>query len=392
MTAGACSDAPRVLAIADVAQSYVAAWRVHAPLAALKRIGRVADYVVTDAALGGLPRRGRFDVVWLQRGVDEYLTRRLVDLMPRAFLLDIDDHLLCRPEYLRPEEFPAPASVAEALAGARVVTVTSARLGRLLARRSGIDLADRLVVCPNATAFAPARRSELSRPVAMLLTQGHRLALTESAEEVLTAIGDFGARHALPICYFGPRLEGLSPQAVRALRSVVPAGEMPLGHYHTALASLPAMLAVAPLETRGDPSTLEFVSGKSDVKMVEYGGFGHPGVYSDAAPYADSDLECGQLAANTYEAWSIALERACDSGWRLAGEELAAVRARREISSVAERHWAAAIDAAQNGSPVECRDIARIVDRIGARVRSVRSRAAWHLWRARGRHIPAPSG
>lgn len=390
MTAGACSDAPRVLAIADVAQSYVAAWRVYAPLAALKRIGRVADYVVTDATMAGMPRRGRFDVVWLQRGVDEHLTRRLVDLMPRAFLLDIDDHLLCRPEYLRPEEFPAPAPVTEALAGARVVTVTSARLGRLLAQRSGLDLADKLVVCPNAATFPPTRRSSFNRPIAMLLTQGHRLALTESAEEVLTAIGDFGARHALPICYFGPGLERLSPPAARALRSVVPAGEMTLGHYHTALASLPAMLAVAPLETRGDPSTMEFVAGKSDVKMVEYGGFGHPGVYSDAAPYTDSDLECGQLAANTYEAWSVALERAWDTGWHLAGQELTTVRARREIGAVAERHWATALDAARNGSPVECRDIARIVDRIGARVRNARSRAAWHLWRARGRYIPVP--
>ena len=70
------SDGPRVLAIADVAVSYVAAWRVHGPLAALKRLGLVADFAVTDAALRGLPSRGRFDVVWLQRAVDPFVIAR----------------------------------------------------------------------------------------------------------------------------------------------------------------------------------------------------------------------------------------------------------------------------------------------------------------------------
>ncbi len=55
------------------------------------------------------------------------------------------------------------------------------------------------------------------------------------------------------------------------------------GEYHSALAGPPALLGIAPLETEGDPDTVEFVSGKSDVKMAEYGGFGHPAVYSAAA-------------------------------------------------------------------------------------------------------------
>ncbi len=374
-----------MLAIADVATSYVAFWRVHAPLAALKRIGRIADYTVTDATLAGLPRHGSFDVVWIQRGVDEHLVRRLVDLLPHGFLLDIDDNLLCRPGYLRSEEFPASAPVVESLSAARVVTVTSARLGGLLARRSGLDVTGKLVVCPNAAAFPSERRAEPQKPTAMLLTQGHRLALAQSAEEVLAAIGDFSARHRLPICYFGPPLEQLSSVAARILRGVVAAGEMPPDRYHAMLAAMPAMLAAAPLETRGDPDTLEFVAGKSDVKMVEYGGFGHPAVYSNAPPYADSDLKCGRLAANTYESWSDAMEQIWDSTWRLAGEEQTAVRERRDIWRVAERHWAAALDAALLDDPVESRDIARSVGRVAARVRSVRSRVAWHLWKLRGR-------
>jgi len=56
-------DAPRVLAFADVAGSYVAAWRVHGPLEALKRSGEIADFVVTDACLRGIPPRKSFDVI-----------------------------------------------------------------------------------------------------------------------------------------------------------------------------------------------------------------------------------------------------------------------------------------------------------------------------------------
>ena len=382
------ADAPRVLAIADVEQSYVAAWRVHAPLAALKRAGRVADYTVTDATLVGLPRRGAYDVVWLQRAADDKLTQRLIDLRPGGFLFDADDHLLCRPAYIHAEEFPAASTVTEALEAARVVTVTSRRLGGLLADRAvsspsvvglSSDLEAKTVVCPNAADFAGTLPRRPAQPQVLLLTQGHRLALGVSAEPVLTAVADFAAAHALPICYFGQPLESLSPLAARLLRGVVRAGEMPLERYQGLLAALPPMLAVAPLETAGDPATVEFVAGKSDVKMLEYGGWGHPGVYSDAPPYAESDLACGALAANTYEAWTDALERMWSDGWRVVAAEQEDVRRRRDISVVAADSWARALDAARLDVPLDCREVARAADRFSAAVRSVRARAAWRL-------------
>jgi hypothetical protein len=376
---GARSDAPRVLAIADVRSSYVAAWRVHAPLAALERGGQIATYTVTDATLAGLPQRGEFDVVWLQRAADDIVTRRLIDILPGDFLLDVDDHLLCRPRDIPAPEFPSPATVTEALASCRVLTVTSARLGDLLAARAGLDLREKAVVCPNATSFdvTPPRTQE--QPSALLLTQGHRLALEASAEAVLTAVGDFGAGHGLPICYFGRPLEGLSPLAARVLGGVVPAGELPLGRYHQTLGALPSLLAVAPLETRGDAVGVEFAAGKSDVKMLEYGGFGHPGVYSDAPPYAESDLRCGRLAANTYEAWTEALAHMWDEGWRAAAADQAAVRRRRDIRTVAAEDWARAVEAARLERPVHARTIAHPADRASAAVRDARARAAWRL-------------
>lgn len=373
------SDAPRVLAIADIRSSYVAAWRVHGPLAALERDGHIASYTVTDATLVGLPQRGEFDVVWLQRAADDTVTRRLVDVLPGDFLLDVDDHLLCRPHDIQAGAFPSPAAVTEALASCRVLTVTSTRLRDLVAARASLDLREKTVVCPNALSFdaVPPRRPE--RPSALLLTQGHRLALEASAEAVLTAIGEFSARHCFPICYFGRPLEGLSPSAARILGGLVPAGELPLERYHRLLAALPSLLAVAPLETRGDPAGVEFAAGKSDVKMLEYGGFGHPGVYSDAPPYAESDLRCGRLATNTYEAWTEALNEIRDEGWRAAAAERAAVRRRRDIRTVAVENWAGAVEAARLERPVQARTIARLSDRVGAAMRDARARVAWRL-------------
>ena len=378
------SDAPRVLAIADVAVSYVAAWRVHGPLAALKRRGLVSDYVVTDGTLRGLPRRGRFDVVWLQRAVDPFVTQRLVSTLGGRFLLDVDDNLLCRPGYLQDFEFPRPEGIAEALRAARVVTVPSQRLAGLLAARAGADLGAKAIVCPNAARFAGLAPREPRQPEAMVLTQGHRLALTESAEEVLTAIADVAGRHALPICSFGPPLAVGLAAPDRILRGVVESGKLSLAEYHGVLADLPPMLAVAPLETHGDAATVEFVAGKSDVKMVDYGGFGHPGVYSDAAPYAESDLHCGRLAANTHDAWTAAMEQMLADGWRAARDEQLAVTARRDIDAIAETCWAPAIAAARLESAIEVRELFNPLDFVEARARNASARAHWHLRRLRG--------
>jgi len=385
------TDAPRVLAFADFAGSYVAAWRVHGPLAALQRSGRIADYVVTDARLGGIPRASSFDVIWLQRGVDPQLVQLVADRFGGRFLLDIDDHLLCRPEYLGEHEFPPAQPVVDALRACSVLATTSQRLCRLLEDRSGLALAGKLVVCPNATGLSSVSPREPRPPEAVLLTQGQRLALVDSADEVLAAIGDFCARRALPLCYFGPRPARLSPLAERRLRNVVEAGEIPLTAYHAALDRLPAMLAVAPLETSGDPRTVEFVAGKSDVKMVEYGGFGHCGVYSDAPPYADSDLRCGRLARNTYDAWTAALDEALAGGWRLSAAQQADTARRRDIARVAEDCWAPALERARLQRPRQGGEIIRTLDRWRARVSGAKARLVWNLSTRWERAIPSGS-
>ena len=150
--------------------------------------------------------------------------------------------------------------------------------------------------------------------------------------------------------------------------------------YHSALAGPPALLGIAPLETEGDPDTVEFVSGKSDVKMVEYAAFGHPAVYSAAAPYAESDLSCGRLSANDAASWAAAIDELMAGGWRAAADESREVRERRDLARVAVEHWWPAIAGRPARRARPRRGPAR---RAGPGSRPVRDRAARLRWRLR---------
>jgi glycosyltransferase involved in cell wall biosynthesis len=63
-------------------------------------------------------------------------------------------------------------------------------------------------------------------------------------------------------------------------------------------------LAIAPLVDT------PFTRCKSDIKFLDYGALGIPGIYSDVAPYRGviKHLNTGYLAPNSFAAWSEALE------------------------------------------------------------------------------------
>jgi hypothetical protein len=375
----ALADKPRVLAFADGRDSLVAACRVHAPLGALQKAGLIRDYVVTDARLTGLPRYGLFDVVWLQRGVDTWLARALTDRLGGRFLLDVDDHLLCSPEYLQRGDLPDPAAIRAILAACRVLTTPSRRLASLLERRSGLELASKAIVCPNAIDFGATPPRTTSRPAAILLTQGHRLALTASANEVLEAVAEFAARRGLPIWRLGASVPTLDALAAGAGATAIALRPRDYLSYHRSLAGPPQLLGVAPLETRGDPVTNEFVAGKSDIKMVEFGGFGHPAVYSRAAPYVDTDLRCGRLTDNDFTAWRTALDEAYDVGVRVLADEQRSVREQRGIGRMAREAWWPALEAARMERPVDVAELVRDFDRVLAAGRDRIARVRWRL-------------
>ncbi len=370
-----------MLAFADVRSSLVAQARVHAPLRALQDQGLIESYCVTDATLRGAPRDGRYDVVWLQRAPDPWLAQTLARRLRGRYLLDMDDHLLCRPAYLSDADLPPAAALVAALDGCRVLVTPSARLTGLLESRAQIALSSRAKVCPNALPFGTLPRRRPGRPAALLLTHSHALALSESQEAILSAAAQAAARHRLPLWALGAMPDCLRAAATRAGAVLQDLRLRDWDEYHRALAGQPTVLGLAPLETRGDRDTVEFVSGKSDVKMVEFGGFAHPAVYSDAAPYVDTDLACGRVTRNDASAWSQAIDDLIEGGWEKAAEEAHAVREARDLRRVAAERWWPAVEAARLEEPVDAGRLFSELDRARARARERLARARWRLQR-----------
>ncbi len=101
-------------------------------------------------------------------------------------------------------------------------------------------------------------------------------------------------------------------------------------------------VAIAPLEDDA------FTRGKSDLKYLDYGALGIPGVFSDVRPYRDTvrHRETGLLAANEPGAWAEALEEIVTDGAlraRLAEAAKAEVHESRMLRANAVR-WSEAIE------------------------------------------------
>ena len=128
-------------------------------------------------------------------------------------------------------------------------------------------------------------------------------------------------------------------------------GHLGYWEYQARLSAWPTLLGVCPLETRADEETLRFVRGKSDVKLVDFAGHGHPAVYSRSDPYMDTDLRAGLLVENDEHAWTAALEELLAEGWRAAGREQALVCERRDALKVAREGWLPALETARSAAP-----------------------------------------
>jgi hypothetical protein len=329
------------------------------PLFNLKKQGFVEDYFITDPSLFDVPDDFSFDVVWLQRCNDPRLRDHLETKIGSHFLYDLDDLLIGNAAY-REDRLPHKEVILDSMKRCRVLTVTSMRLARLLEAHAGIPLQDKVVVCPNALEFSPGAKTP-ARPSGLLLASSEALALLESRAEVLSAARDFSKRHGLPVYYFGPKSEVIAS----SFPSVSSFGLLGFWHYHAILASLQPMIGLAPLETRGDRETQEFVAGKSDIKMLDFGGFGHPAVYSNALPYVDTDLKAGLVVENRADAWQDALETIHSRLWESLDAEQSEIVMRRNMDRIAAEHWSEALKKARLPEPLQGRSIRLSSGRIG---------------------------
>ncbi len=344
------SDLPRILAVTRDRAS-LRALRLEMPLVNLKKQGLIEDYFVCNPSLFDVPHDYVFDVVWLQRVNDPQLIRHILEKTNGRYLYDIDDLLTGRAAYRR-DPLVNRKAVIEAIAACKVLTVTSARLQRILASSASVSLDHKTIVCPNAHEF-PAQVRPPAQPRGLLLSSSEELPLTESKGEVLQAVRDFADRFQLPIYCFGPSIPRLLSEAGRCISF----GIIPFWHYHALLGALPPMIGLAPLEITADRETLDFVCGKSDIKILTFGGFGHPGVYSAAPPYVDTDLTAGLLVENTYRGWSEGMEMIHGHVWRRLDYEQGEIIKKRNMDRIARDCWMQAVGRARMSRPLSGKEI-----------------------------------
>lgn len=310
--------------------------RVSNPLRALERQGLIQRFKRCDPSLDALRRDDTpYEAILVQRAVPEfiYLTLRSLGL---PFVLDVDDNLLARACY-RTESIESELAVG--LRYATVLTVPTPRLAYLLEQYSSLSLVDKAYVTPNALPFSGELRDP-SQPERLIWIQSDIAALVRSQSCVIDAVESFSKRHQLPVVLIGRNVLS-RPQFTHQVEM----GQIDLDANLELLASGPAGIGLAPLETEADQETLDFVAGKSDLKMLLFGGHGHPGVYSAAPPYTDSTLQSyGCIVNNTKAEWLEALEFLFREGWRSTDAVARDVRALRDIDRVARESWLPALE------------------------------------------------
>lgn len=318
--------------------------RVNLPLRQLRQQGLIESFAVCDTRLHGDAGDGcEFDALLLQRTGAIPLLNLLAD-NGIPYCLDLDDNLILLPSY-RMGTVPQ-LGLEAAINGCKVLSSPSRRLAAIVEKYTCAGLQGKLKLTPNSLEFPPSVRPA-RKPSQILRVQHDAAALGYSAEEIRSAVDDFARNNGLEICLIGDSMKAEKLQAKTRRLPSMPYEDL-LRYLHEG----PPSIGVAPLETVADEATLDFISSKSDVKKLLFGGFGHPGVYSLALPYVESDLVTGILARNTYQGWIEALGQCYELAWQRSAAEAERIREVRSASRVARLSWLPAIEGARSPGPV----------------------------------------
>ncbi len=119
------------------------------------------------------------------------------------------------------------------------------------------------------------------------------------------------------------------------------------------LEAAPTSIGVAPLETISDEETLDFIAGKSDLKILLFAGYGHPPVVSASPPYTESPLQdAAFVVGNSYSEWSEALEYQYREGWKAVADHARRIQNERGIDRVTRESWVPALQAVRLAEPI----------------------------------------
>jgi hypothetical protein len=242
------------------------------------------------------------DVLVVQRG----MSRRHLGLIEaaaslgRAVVYEIDDLLTEPAPHLQQARALSVGArwVRACLEAADVVTISTARLGELLALAPGHG-----VVVPNAAYAEPITERPAQQPsggVTLLVAASDRVAGGEAWQALRALTGAAG--QAARVLAVGPVAEDLAQAGVPCQRLA----PMPREVFVRWAASQPSPLAVIPLDAS------RFSAGKSAVKWFDYAVAGVPTLASDVPPHSDviHHGRTGWLVGPTCADWQSALAEA----------------------------------------------------------------------------------
>ena len=280
-----------------------------------------------------------FDVVCCQREGSNVSNIRDI-ILNDTFILDLDDLLFANACY-RKDSFDAwkknhLSETLELLLNCQKLSVTSNRLAVLLEKYTNVDCLGKSVVIPNCLVFPDsfADRS-VNKTQALIWTSSDLAALVKSRDDVIEASFDFCDSKCIPIYLFGkfPNNLGINYDKIKNF------GMVDFMQHKQLLHKLSGkVIAISPLETDADLQTLDFISGKSDLKIVEYGGYGIECVYSDSDAFAQSDLQINYMPKNKYDDWVSALNQAYENP-QISEDNVSEIRFRRSVSRVSFDYW-----------------------------------------------------
>lgn len=349
----------RVLAITSH-QGAIAELRLLNPLRALHRMHLITGYEVVDTNLDILKNDNRlFHTILIQRAVPEYIYQAL-NSQEIPYALDIDDNILAIPAYRDDARYNG---ILTGLSGCTTLIASHTRLVELLQKYSGYSLMGKSAIAPNALPYQGISEKFISQPKQLLWIQSDIAALTDSLNTIVKAVGDFAQKYNLPVILIGKKVL----QEMNLPNQVI-MGEIDFTANLQLLEQYPTSIGIAPLETSTDKETCDFIAGKSDLKMLLFTGFGHPGVYSASPPYEDSPFrDCGMLVSNTYEDWFHALEYQYHTGWKNVFPYALNIQKERDIHQIARDNWMPAIERCRLDKPMSGREIYTTVMRTRRR-------------------------
>jgi len=329
----------------------IAELRLLNPLRALQRAGFITSFkVITERSIDKIKNdETLFNRILVQRTVSSFffITLKELDLV---YSLDVDDNLLAKAAY---RDSGVEEDILLGLNGCHSLITPNSRLVKLLEKYSKNELSHKSKIVPNALPYPNNCNFKISQPKQIIWIQSDISALTNSKNEIIRAVSTFSEEYNLSILLIGPSvLKNL------VLPNQVVMGEIDFVSNLQLLEYSNTSIGIAPLETCADDETLDFIAGKSDLKMLLFSGFGHPAIYSNSPPYFDTPLRnVGSLVDNSYESWYQALDYQFREGWKKIGISANFIQNERHINRIAIEYWLPAIDSCLLKEPVSGKTI-----------------------------------